>query len=86
MRILLVEDDLPLARELKASLHHQGYAVDHVDNGKHALLSADGKTSDLVILDLGLPDMDGLDVLKQLKQKCGECKRTNFNGKRRRRT
>lgn len=68
MRILLVEDDLPLARELKASLHHQGYAVDHVDNGKHALLSADGKTSDLVILDLGLPDMDGLDVLKQLKQ------------------
>lgn len=68
MRILLVEDDLPLARELKASLHHQGYAVDHVDNGKHALFSADGKTSDLVILDLGLPDMDGLDVLKKLKQ------------------
>lgn len=68
MRILLVEDDLPLARELKASLHHQGYAVDHVDNGKHALLSVDAKTADLVILDLGLPDIDGLDVLTQIKQ------------------
>lgn len=53
MRILLVEDDLPLAHELKASLHNQGYAVDHVNNGKHALLSVDTKTADLVILDLG---------------------------------
>jgi DNA-binding response OmpR family regulator len=68
MRLLLVEDDLPLARELKASLHNQGYVVDHVDNGKHALLFVDTKTADLVILDLGLPDIDGLEVLKQLKQ------------------
>ncbi|MFT6269828.1 MAG: two-component system OmpR family response regulator [Alphaproteobacteria bacterium] len=68
MRILLVEDDLPLAKELKASLHHKGYAVDHVDNGKHALLSVDANTADLIILDLGLPDLDGLDVLKILKQ------------------
>ena len=74
MRILLVEDDLPLARELKASLHHKGYAVDHVDNGKLALLAADTQTSDLIILDLGLPDIDGLEVLKQLKAKS-----TNLN-------
>lgn len=68
MRLLLVEDDVPLARELKASLHNQGYAVDHVDNGSHALLSVKTQTPDVVILDLGLPDIDGLEVLKRLKQ------------------
>ncbi len=68
MRLLLVEDDLPLARELKASLHNKGYAVDHVDNGEYALLSAKTQPPDLVILDLGLPDIDGFDVLKQLKK------------------
>jgi DNA-binding response OmpR family regulator len=69
MRILLVEDDLPLANELKALLKNQGYAVDHVDTAKHALLAIDTENANLVILDLGLPDMDGLEVLKQLKQK-----------------
>jgi DNA-binding response OmpR family regulator len=68
MRILLVEDDMPLAHELKASLHNQGYAVDHFDNGAHALLSVEAKTADLVILDLGLPDIDGLEVLRRIKK------------------
>lgn len=67
MRILLVEDDIPLARELKTSLNNQGHAVDHVELGQHALSSAVTQDCNLVILDLGLPDMDGLEVLKQLK-------------------
>jgi len=67
MRLLLVEDDLPLARELKASLHNQGYAVDHFDTGAQALAAVRTNTADLVILDLGLPDIDGLEVLKQIK-------------------
>jgi two-component system OmpR family response regulator len=68
MRILLVEDDIPLARELKTSLKNQGHAVDHIALGKEALSSAVTHNCNLVILDLGLPDMDGLDVLKSLKQ------------------
>jgi len=67
MRILLVEDDIPLARQLKTSLQTQGHAVDHVEFGKHALSSAVNQDCNLVVLDLGLPDMDGLEVLKQLK-------------------
>lgn len=67
MRLLVVEDHLPLATELKASLQRQGYAVDHVNNGQHALLSVKTQTPDLMILDLGLPDIDGLEVLRKVK-------------------
>lgn len=70
MRILLVEDDLPLARELKASLNNKGYAVDHIDEGLLALSSAVYEPCDMTILDLGLPDIDGLDLLKKLKAAC----------------
>lgn len=69
MRILLVEDDIPLARELKTSLKNQGHAVDHVERGKDALSAAVVQDCNLVVLDLGLPDIDGLDVLKQLKHR-----------------
>lgn len=68
MRVLLVEDDLPLARELKAALNNQGYAVDHVDKGADAVSPAVYQHCDIGILDLGLPDMDGLQVLKSIKQ------------------
>lgn len=69
MRILLVEDDLPLATALQKSLQSEGFVVNHVNQGKlalNALLTAD---QDMVILDLGLPDIDGLEVLKQLRNK-----------------
>ncbi|GHF79095.1 response regulator [Thalassotalea marina] len=67
MRILLIEDDIQLARGLKESLKHQGYSVDNVSSGKEALLANKVNPYDCVVLDLGLPDMDGLQVLKQLK-------------------
>ena len=67
MRLLLVEDDVPLGNGLKQSFQHEGYAVDWVESGKHAVLAfAD---CDLVILDLGLPDMDGLQVLREIRRK-----------------
>jgi len=66
MQILLVEDDLSLADSLATALKREGFAVNHVATGKAALLAAETMPPELVILDLGLPDMDGLAVLKQL--------------------
>jgi DNA-binding response OmpR family regulator len=67
MRILLVEDDLSLAQGLQTALRREGLAVDHVTTGKAALQAVQAEAPDLIILDLGLPDMDGLDVLNSLR-------------------
>lgn len=69
MRILLVEDDLPLAQALLQSLRHEGFVVDHVATGKDAITALTVNVHDMAILDLGLPDMDGLQVLKKLRDK-----------------
>jgi len=68
MQILLVEDDLSLADSLIIALKREGFTINHVATGKEALLAAKTEPPELVILDLGLPDMDGLVVLKQLHQ------------------
>lgn len=65
MRLLLVEDNVPLADELCSSLKRQGYAVDWLADGRDALVQGETQPYDLVILDLGLPGMSGLDVLRQ---------------------
>lgn len=67
MRILLVEDDMPLATALRKTLQAQGFVVNHVNQGKLAVNSVSTSDQDMVILDLGLPDIDGLEVLKQLR-------------------
>ena len=66
MRILLVEDDLSLADGLKTAFRREGFTTNHVSSGKDALTAVSTDIPELVILDLGLPDMDGLDVLRQL--------------------
>ena len=67
MRILLVEDDALIADGLCASLRKSGYAVDHVDNGQDADTALLSQTYDLLILDLGLPKLSGIDVLRRLR-------------------
>jgi len=67
MSILLVEDDSELAADLIEALRREGFSINHVGNGTDALHAIRAETLDLVILDLGLPDLDGLDVLKQLR-------------------
>ena len=62
MRILLVEDDSSLAQGLQTALRREGLTVDHVTTGKAALQAVQAEAPDLIILDLGLPDMDGLEV------------------------
>ena len=68
MRILIAEDDAVLANGLTRTLEQAGYAIDHVNNGAQADLMLQESVYDLVILDLGLPKMDGMEVLKKLRQ------------------
>jgi two-component system OmpR family response regulator len=65
MRVLLVEDEPTLNRQLDLALQHAGYAVDVSVNGRDAWVLGDTEPFDAVVLDLGLPQMDGLTVLKR---------------------
>lgn len=65
MRILLVEDDDRIARNVKAVLADAGYIVDHERDGEEAWFKGDTEDYAAVILDLGLPRMDGLSILKK---------------------
>lgn len=67
MRILLVEDDKMIAAAVSGSLKDHAYAVDWVNSGTAALAAAAAQRYDLVLLDLGLPGKDGLQVLQQLR-------------------
>ncbi len=71
-RILLVEDDEPLARGLVTLLRDSGSAVDHVASGAAAVELLMAEPYGLLILDLGLPDMPGLDVLRAFRRKGGK--------------
>ena len=71
MRILLAEDDAVLADGLSRSLRRSGFAVDHAQNGAEADAAAAAQSYDLMILDLGLPKLSGLDVLRRLRAKAG---------------
>jgi len=67
LRVLIVDDEPPILRFLRASLQSQGYIVSTAANARTALDMVRGHTADLVVLDLGLPDMDGLDVVRQIR-------------------
>ena len=69
MQILLVEDNHSLASGLQEALKREGFAVNHVDCGKDALHVLFTDPPDITILDLGLPDMDGMDVLAEIRKK-----------------
>ena len=67
MPILLVEDDQDLAAGLRKALHSAGFPVNHVATGNAALSAVAAERPEIVILDIGLPDMDGLSVLKRIR-------------------
>jgi len=67
MRILLVEDDRMIGESVRTSLRQDGYAVDWVQDGRSADAAMSAEHFDLVLLDLGLPGMSGLEVLHSLR-------------------
>ncbi|HMM51529.1 MAG TPA: response regulator transcription factor [Burkholderiaceae bacterium] len=69
MRILIAEDDQVMADGLSRSLRGAGYAVDHVASGRDADTALSTQAYDLLILDLGLPGLPGLEVLRRLRSR-----------------
>jgi two-component system KDP operon response regulator KdpE len=67
MKALVVEDDPRIGKTLEANLRARGYEADLAASGEQALRLAAGGRPDVVILDLGLPGMDGLDVVRELR-------------------
>ena len=72
-RVLVVEDEEDIAFPLVRTLEREGYEVDWVDSGQKALDDVQARHADVIILDLGLPDMDGLEV-------CRKARDTGFEG------
>ena len=66
--LLVVEDDTQMRKFLRASLSSHGYRLVEAENGDEALTRAASYNPDLILLDLGLPDMDGLVVTKRLRE------------------
>jgi two-component system KDP operon response regulator KdpE len=67
IRILVVDDEPAILRFLRAGLGSQGYVVLEAENGRKALDAVRSKRADMVVLDLGLPDIDGLEVIRRVR-------------------
>ncbi len=67
IRIVLIEDDPNIRRFLRMVLEAEGVAVVEAANGRHGMVEISSQRPDLIILDLGLPDMDGVDVIEQIR-------------------
>lgn len=68
MRLLLVEDDWPLAAGLREGLEREAFQVDQVDCGEHALSALALTHYDLVLVDIGLPGIDGFELVRRLRR------------------
>ncbi|NDV90970.1 response regulator [Alteromonas sp. 345S023] len=73
MRILIAEDDSRLLTQLDTLLQQNGYSVDLADNGEHALYQLNEFPYDLAIIDIGLPKLDGFDVIRKARQSDINC-------------
>jgi two-component system response regulator QseB len=69
MRLLVAEDDPMIGAAMARGLKHDGFAVDWVQDGRDAELALAEKVHDLLVLDLGLPRMAGLDVLRAMRRR-----------------
>ena len=67
VKVLLIEDEPQIRRFLRTALASQAFEVFEADNGERGLIEAGTRRPDVVILDLGLPDMDGIEVVRRLR-------------------
>jgi two-component system KDP operon response regulator KdpE len=68
IQVLVVEDEPQMRRFLRSSLPAHGYALTEAASGREAIAQAGTRNPEIILLDLGLPDMDGVDVTKQLRE------------------
>ena len=66
--ILIIEDDQDIGARLKEGLASFGFVVEHVEDGEHALSFALQEEFDAIVLDLGLPGLSGIEVLRRLRR------------------
>ena len=69
--VLVVDDELPIRRFLRAGLESQGYALIESESGRDAIAQMAMRVPDLVLLDLGLPDIDGFEVVRRVREWSG---------------
>jgi DNA-binding NtrC family response regulator len=67
-RIIVVDDDESIRKTMKAILEDEGYIVDLAESGKEAIQKTNAQTYNLALLDIRLPDMEGVDLLKSMKE------------------
>ena len=68
--VLIIDDEAPILRILRTALKADGYQVAEAATGAHALTLVAQRTPDVIVLDLGLPDMDGKDIIYKLREWC----------------
>lgn len=68
LQVLVIEDEAQMRRFLRSSLPAHGYALVEVSNGREGIAQAGTRNPDIILLDLGLPDMDGVEVTRQLRE------------------
>ncbi|MER5933636.1 response regulator [Streptomyces sp. NPDC002054] len=71
IKVLVVEDDVQLVRALRINLEARKFEVETASDGKNALELAAARKPDVIVLDLGLPDIDGIDVIKEVRKTSG---------------
>lgn len=69
MRLLIIEDEVKLNEQLNTNLKSQGYVTDSAFDGKEGLFLGEEHPYDLAIIDIGLPEIDGIEVIKRLREK-----------------